>query len=100
MKKLRIDDLVVDSFTTSQGQGARGTVRGNDSELETFDLTCGCTVGPCEISDFGCGTGFHNTCSCGTCYGTCPDSCDPTFCLRDPCNTVDNYTCAANTSCC
>jgi hypothetical protein len=99
MKKLKLEDLVVDSFTTSGRHRALGTVRAH-SGLETYDLTCGCTVGPCEVSDFGCGSGYHNTCSCGTCHHTCNDSCDVTHCINDPCDTDVDHTCYGTTRCC
>jgi hypothetical protein len=94
MKKLRIEDLVVDSFTTSKHAEQRGTVAGFDY---TDEGTCGTACsGDCNETMAGCGTGTMHGVSCAdlTCMlgatecGTCApaytcDAAEGTQCWGD-----------------
>lgn len=84
MKKLRLDDLTVESFETAlDGPARRGTVHARESQDEegTFEATCyeeyGCmetggsgavccpTEDRCSgaaTCDFSCQWGWHDTC--------------------------------------
>ena len=69
-RKLKLEDLVVDSFHTAPSLRARGTVRGHDyseicasHEFNTCPATCGATC-------LSCGPTACHTCV-ESCYGTC-----------------------------
>jgi hypothetical protein len=92
MKKLRIEELVVDSFTTSDRIARLGTVRGHEitdagTGCGTNDHTCGtwCT-NYCEDTTTGGDGGTRNGITCNiscvlgaTDCGTCAPAytCDP-----------------------
>jgi hypothetical protein len=77
-RKLRLDDLAVESFgTTRESRNGRGTVRGLDG---TYPPSPGQSYPECYSGHLTCIT--PNTCdlSCGStcdisCNGTCPISC-------------------------
>jgi hypothetical protein len=84
MKKLRIEELVVDSFTTSKQAEQRGTVAGHQEWTDAH--TCGnwCSIYCEDTTGGGGGTGHGITCdrSCvlgATDCGTCAPAytCDP-----------------------
>jgi hypothetical protein len=76
MKKLKLDDLRVDSFDTSFTEaGMRGTVHGHYSVDGTCPLSCA-----------------------GTCDPTCPDSCAAT-CQGTCWNSCAGNTCDFTCSC-
>lgn len=58
MKKLRLDDLAVESFPTAEADGRRGTVRGHGEDCTWVD-TC-----LCETAYYHCGTGMETIHSC------------------------------------
>lgn len=66
MKKLKLESLSVESFETLQSDDAtRGTVRGQDGSVYTYDQyqqTCGGLS--CQVA---CRTRYQNTCDTG-CY--------------------------------
>lgn len=64
--KLRLDDLRIDSFSTSDAKGEHGTVHGHDCVTCTNACNCNGTA----ATDCGCGS---NTCYCGTAYTDCGD---------------------------
>jgi hypothetical protein len=74
---LHLEDLVVESFTTTDAARERGTVRGMDSVTVDQDtcvscpVTCATCPGTCAAS---CGG------SCAASCATCPVSCDPAAC--------------------
>jgi hypothetical protein len=79
--KLKLDDLLVDTFDTTAVQKAKGTVFGEQCTCWTYcgQNTCpGCPT--CDASCNGtCGASCNGTCgaSCdASCYGTCDDSCE------------------------
>jgi hypothetical protein len=81
MKKLRMDDLVVESFVTASGAAVRGTVAGHAQTNPSGCQQCP-TVQGCDDSLNICSTLEGNlTCQgdtdCGTCYE--PGTCDPRF---------------------
>jgi hypothetical protein len=89
MKKLKIEDLHVDSFETGTGgPDLRGTVRGHESQQQCtdntncFETTCASLTG-----------GADCTLDCSHPYGCGPTTAseDATFC---GCDTVYDYTCA------
>jgi len=72
MKKLKLDDLQVESFATSAGRGVRGTVMGHETEVCTGSCLCNTAFGgtcwtDCDtLCGGGCGyseayTGCHCT---------------------------------------
>jgi hypothetical protein len=85
MKKLRLrlEDLRIDSFTTTQAQDEKGTVFGEQCTAETACTCPDCPTGDascdgtCDAScDGGCGSGDW---SCGgTCDQSCGGTCGPT----------------------
>jgi hypothetical protein len=64
--KLDMDALVVDSFTTDDADGGRGTVVGHEATLR-----CGTTD---QCTDGSCGGG-------GTCALSCDGVCGTYFCV-------------------
>lgn len=70
-RKLRLDELAIESFDTDAQALVRGTVRAFNT----------CNHQTCESCAISCG-GTCNTCP-ASCYGTC----------------VENYTCAGQYSC-
>ena len=74
---LHLEDLAVESFSTADGAGARGTVRGLDSVTVDQD-----TCATCPATCATCGATCPNTCAvtCGNTCATCPVSCDPATC--------------------
>lgn len=97
MKKLRLEELAVDSFITSSGGSAGGTVRGmsgdncwtNTNSVYSACPTCGSGGATCtdETADADCTTGGG-----GTRWGM---SCDMT-CIK---GQTDCGTCAPAASC-
>jgi hypothetical protein len=103
MKKLRLDDLQVDSFTTSPETRGRGTIAGLQDDTHsvyTACFTCGteCSDGCDPGTDPGAGTLGEYTCgetcqngatNCGTCFEQA--SCD----LQHGCGgtSFDNQMC-------
>lgn len=65
MKKLALslDDLHVESFSTSGGKAPRGTVQGLDSTA--FEDTCNSCGGTCDV---------NNATPCGPCNPQYPDT--------------------------
>lgn len=82
-RKLKLDDLAVESFVTSQTPAIRGTVNGHNSEYQTGCVTqcpSGCLT-QCDQSDctYCVGTTGGNTNTPGTLAGaTCGVVCQPT----------------------
>lgn len=76
MKKLslQLEDLVVESFSTTEVAGGRGTVRGMDSVTVDQD-TCN-TCDQCSDID----TCVSCAASCPITCVTCPVSCNPAQC--------------------
>jgi hypothetical protein len=64
--KLRLDDLLVDTFQTTTVQKAKGTVFGEQCTCYTQ-----CTCPGCPTCDASC----NGTCG-ASCYGTCDATCD------------------------
>jgi hypothetical protein len=91
--KLKLEDLRIDSFTTTTTEKKKGTVFGEQCTCWTQcgQNTCpGCPT--CDASCNGtCGASCNGTCGAtcaGSCYGTCDWSCDYT--CGDSCG---GYTC-------
>lgn len=74
---LHLEELVVESFSTTDAARGRGTVRGMDSVTIDQDscVTCAPTCATC-------GGTCPNTCpvTCGNTCATCPVSCNPANC--------------------
>jgi hypothetical protein len=91
MKKLRIDDLVVESFVTAAGTAVRGTVQGHEETYATGCLRCP-TVQGCDDSLNICASRDEKTCQgatdCGSCYEA--NTCDPRFGCG---NSLDYHIC-------
>jgi hypothetical protein len=71
MKKLtlRLDDLRIDSFTTTPAERARGTVFGEQCTCHTE-----CTCPGCPTCDASCnGTCYENSCVGGSNCMSCAD---------------------------
>jgi hypothetical protein len=74
---LQLEELVVESFPTTDAEGGRGTVRGMDSATVDQDScdTCDCSfMDTCPQPEITC---FQ---SCAGSCNTCPVSCDPAQC--------------------
>jgi hypothetical protein len=86
---LRLEDLTVDSFRTSPGEPAKGTVFGEQY------CTCptACTCPGCPSCDATCPATCYNTCD----DYSCADSCGG--CYSDECNTYSPCPTAAYTNC-
>jgi len=96
MKKLRlqIEDLLIDSFTTTPPEKPKGTVFGEQCTCYT-NCTCpGCPTcdascnGTCDASCNGscaatCDASCYGSCD-WTCGNTCGDSCDGYTCPTSP----------------
>jgi hypothetical protein len=72
MQKLRLtlQDLQIDSFSTTPVKRANGTVYGEQCTCPTA-----CTCPGCPTCDASCNGTCGATCD-ASCYGTCGDSCD------------------------
>jgi hypothetical protein len=78
---LSLDDLHVESFTTSDGAGPRGTVQGH--QYDTAVLTCHLTGGCCGSESDG-----YGTCNCPT-----RDGCQRPSTSCEYNQTVGEYSC-------
>jgi hypothetical protein len=76
--KLQLDDLRIDSFSTTPAQTPQGTVYGEQCTCRT-----NCTCPGCPTCDASC----NGTCY-ASCNGTCDAACDETL---DACGS--DYTC-------
>jgi len=78
--RLRLDDLVIDSFGTTPVRKGNGTVYGEQCTCPTACTCPGCPT--CDASCGGtCGASCNGTCTCPntydiSCGGTCEESCD------------------------
>ena len=68
--KLQLEDLVIDSFSTTPVRRAKGTVYGEQCTCPTA-----CTCPGCPTCDASCGGTCGGTCD-ASCYGSCGDTCD------------------------
>jgi hypothetical protein len=82
--KLQLEDLRIDSFTTTPVEKAKGTVFGEQCTCYTQ-----CTCPGCPTCDASCN---------GTCAGTCGASCNGT-CNATNCGTCD-YACESRVQTC
>jgi hypothetical protein len=81
--KLRLDDLRIDSFSTTPVEKAKGTVFGGQCTCQSYDYACVATGdASCDVAcdTAACGTGGERTCedSCVDC--TCQASCGGQTC--------------------
>jgi hypothetical protein len=83
MKKLRLrlDDLRIDSFQTTQAEQPEGTVFGEQCTCHTQCTCPGCPT--CYASCNGtCDASCNGSCNCSgdtcnaSCFGTCEETCD------------------------
>ena len=83
--KLQLDDLLVDSFQTTEPQKPKGTVFGEQCTCYT-----NCTCPGCPTCDASC----NGTCD-ATCAGTCAYTCDDATCVGcgSGYDTCGGYTC-------
>ena len=89
--KLKLEDLQIDSFSTTPVKKGKGTVYGEQCTCPTACTCPGCPT--CDASCNGtCGASCGGTCD-ASCNGSCGDSCE---CTWDPsCGGQScNYTCA------
>jgi hypothetical protein len=80
--KLQLEDLMIDSFTTTPAEKAKGTVFGEQCTCYTA-----CTCPGCPTCYASCGGSCDATCN-GTCGATCDWSCGGTCeysCNGDTC---------------
>jgi hypothetical protein len=103
-QKLKLDDLLVESFDTVLGPPARGTVRGHDyseacftDEYPTCPRSCPywetCNQQTCDTCALSCGGTCH---TCGdSCWGSCPAeyTCGGQFSCDAPACTQANAHC-------
>lgn len=89
MKKLRIEDLSVESFATSAALGLRGTVAGQEDSFCTGILS-GCNTNEESLAILTCpnGTSGSDLAPCGT--GTHGPGGDPTL-QGESCNYTCNF---------
>lgn len=96
MKKLRLEELEVESFTTTTRDGAgRGTVHArNHTPQCTFghDTLCGLGCNGETMDPCGGGGSDDPSCRYGSCVGTACGSCDPDTCYW---TCGDNYGCGS-----
>jgi hypothetical protein len=90
--KLKLDDLKLESFMTSEQSNEKGTINGQGTFVTIVTCTNGCPITVCNVWTCGtdCQSNWPSMCaSCnGTC-NTCPDTCWNT-CGTDPaCNTFN-----------
>ncbi len=83
--KLRLDELAIDSFDTTQPADKKGTVFGEQCTCYTQCTCPGCPT---------CYASCNGTCA-GTCANTCANTCDDATCVN--CGT--GYTCDATCGC-
>ncbi|HET7234229.1 MAG TPA: hypothetical protein VFJ16_29720 [Longimicrobium sp.] len=77
--KLALEDLQIDSFSTTPVKRAKGTVYGEQCTCPTA-----CTCPGCPTCDASCNGTCGGTCD-ASCNGTCGDSCN--------CGTVYDASC-------
>src|SRR5688572_13923678 len=75
--RLQLEDLMIDSFSTTSVRKEKGTVYGEQCTCQTA-----CTCPGCPTCDASCngscgGASCINTCA-ASCYGTCDASCNGT----------------------
>jgi hypothetical protein len=107
MKKFRLelDDLRIDSFSTTPAQTPKGTVFGEQCTCYT-NCTCpGCPT--CDASCNGtCGASCNGTCNCPgdtadySCGGTCDGSCGGGYSCDYTCEGYVTYGPAAECRIC
>ena len=68
--KLKLEDLQIDSFSTTPVKREKGTVYGEQCTCPTA-----CTCPGCPTCDASCNGTCGGTCD-ASCNGTCGDSCD------------------------
>jgi hypothetical protein len=88
---LRLEDLTVDSFRTSPGEPAKGTVIGEQCTCPTA-----CTCPGCYTCDATCPATCYNTCDDYTCAESCDGAC-PVY--SDECNSYAPCPTPAYTNC-
>lgn len=98
--KLNMEDLSVDSFDTTRGEQARGTVVG-EQQCTCYTL---CTCPGCPTCDATCPATCAHTCDDATCAGcgsayTCEVSCNYTDC-RFQCQASCQNTACGPSPCC
>ena len=95
MKKLRLDDLRVDTFATGSAMDGQGTVRAHAPGYGvSYDMPC--EPQPWDYTEVNCPVYTDVSCvaSCnGTCYGSCYGSCQNT------CASCYQNTCAGYGTC-
>lgn len=75
--KLRLEELAIDSFTTTYVKREKGTVYGEQCTCPTACTCPGCPT--CDASCNGsCGASCGGTCGGATCAGSCDYSCGGT----------------------
>ena len=96
MKKLRLDDLSVESFDTTTVKKEKGTVFGEQCTCYTV-----CTCPGCPTCDATCAyTCDDQTCpACPTCANTCAYTCDDYSCAESCGGTCWNPRCNPSSLC-
>jgi|GEM_PF-6307869 len=100
MKKLRMDDLRVESFETSaDGFELRGTVHPHQERCTGVRTGCGSNEGTYDVLTCGSGASDDGFCGGGTAEGS--NCCHPydisldwTFCQTECCDGSNAWTCA------
>ena len=92
--KLRLDDLLVDTFQTTPAAREKGTVFGEQCTCYTQCTCPGCPTcyascnGSCDASCNGtCGASCYGSCGGNTCDGSCGGTCDYACRLPTPAST-------------
>jgi len=87
--KLHLEDLVIDSFSTTPVRAAKGTVYGEQCSCDTACSCPGCPTCDASACNGSCG---------GSCHDTCAETCEYSF--GDTCmggcqtyETFNAYTC-------
>jgi hypothetical protein len=85
--KLKLEDLQIDSFSTTTVKKEKGTVYGEQCTCPTA-----CTCPGCPTCDASCNGTCGGTCD-ASCNGTCGDTCD---CETSYASCLDScgYTCS------
>ena len=94
--KLQLDDLLIDSFSTTPVRKEKGTVYGEQCTCRTACSCPGCPT--CDASCNGScgGASCYGTCD-ASCYGTCDASCNGT--CDASCNGTCDYSCDGGYTC-
>jgi len=83
--RLQLEELVIDSFSTTPVRSGKGTVYGEQCSCDTACSCPGCPTCDASICNGSCEGSCHDTCA-ETCEYSCGETCVG-------CDTYNGYTC-------